>query len=449
MDSRNKTKTGFIFFAAMFLTAVNCLAQDSPVVSTGDLQFYIDHASFSGKENKTYTEFYLMLFSDQLMTNNNDTATVKELLIKSSITDSAGGQIVSDRQWYTNALLPRDSIDPVSMVVYDQWAELIDPGIYNIRINISSSDPVKSGNAALSITIPEYPHDSLTISQVEFVSEVQNKIDNTPFIKAGKKIIPDPWRRYGALNSRLTFFYEIYNRPSNGSLQGEYIIRANSGKIIKKLTGIKFKDNAENISIVHAIDVSKLATGVYNLGIILNDSVNNQTVSQYQSFEIIQMDSIPANSGLTQEDAEIEGILIKYIGTPKEYNFYQDLDLKGKAQYIVNFWSEKDPTPGTPENEFLQKVKGRFHYASQNFKWGVTPGWKTDRARVLIKYGMPEDIEQHSTEAGTKNYDIWTYNKDKTFIFVFADLRLNGNYILIHSTKEGEISDPNWKDYLQ
>ena len=449
MDSRNNTKTGFIFFSALFLTVVNCFAQDSPVVSTGDLQFYIDHASFSGKENKTYTEFYLMLFSDQLMTDNNDTASVKELIIKSSITDSAGEQIVSGKHWYTNALLSRDSMNTVSMVIYDQWAELIDPGIYNVKVNISSGNPAKTGEAALIITVPEYPPDSLSISQIEFVSEVQNKTDGTPFIKAGQKIIPDPWRRYGALNSRLTFFYEIYNRPLNGTLQGEYIIRDNSGKIIKKLTDIKFNDNAKNISIVHAIDVSKLATGVYNLDIVLNDSVNNQTVSQYQSFEIIQMDSISVKSGLTQEEAEIEGTLIKYIGTPKEYNFYQGCDLNGKVRYIVNFWSEKDPNPATPENEFLQRVKERFHYASENFKWGLTPGWKTDRARVLIKYGMPEDIEQHSTEAGTKSYDIWTYNKDKTFIFIFADLRSNGNYILIHSTKEEEVSDPNWKDYLQ
>ncbi|HKB86945.1 MAG TPA: hypothetical protein VKD08_12285, partial [Ignavibacteriaceae bacterium] len=76
MDSRNKLKTGIIFFAAVVITAVNCFAQDIPVVSTGALQFYIDHASFLGKENKTYTEFYLMLFSDQLTTDNNGNDTV-------------------------------------------------------------------------------------------------------------------------------------------------------------------------------------------------------------------------------------------------------------------------------------------------------------------------------------------------------------------------------------
>ena len=152
--------------------------------------------------------------------------------------------------------------------------------------------------------------------------------------------------------------------------------------------------------------------------------------------------------GLTAEEAEIEGGIIKYIGTPGQYNFYESLDLTGKTRYVINFWAEKDPTPGTLENEYLQKIMERFRYANQNFKWGKTPGWKSDRGRVIIKYGMPDDIDYHSTEADTKDYEVWTYNQDRKFSFVFADLRSNGNYRLIHSTKEGEVSNPNWRDYL-
>ncbi len=160
------------------------------------------------------------------------------------------------------------------------------------------------------------------------------------------------------------------------------------------------------------------------------------------------MDSVVHQTRLTEEEAEIEGGLIKYIGTPEDYNNYKNLDLTGKAHYVINFWAEKDPVPGTPENEYLRKVMERFHYANTNFKWAGKEGWKSDRGRVLIKYGMPDDIESHSTEAGTKSYEVWKYNQDKNFVFVFADLRGNGNYTLIHSTKEGEISDPNWREYL-
>lgn len=434
--------------AALYLAAANCFAQDSPAVSSGNLQFYLDYASFMGKENKTYTEFYLMLFSDQLNTDSTNKDTVKQLVIKSSISDLSGGHAVTDKQWITNALLPRDSSNPNNTVVYDQWAEFLSPGMYNVNVTIEAGNHDKSGKVEFSIDVPEYETNAFSISQIEFVSDVKNLSGDTPFTKGNQQIIPNPWRRYGALNSRLSFFYEIYNLPAEDNLIGEYTITNSAGKTVKKLSDIKYNNSAENVSLVHGINISHLPTGTYDLNIDIGDSTEGNLFSQSRTFEVIQFDSVTQNAGLTEEEAEIEGALIKYIGTPSEYDFYEKLDLTGKTQYVINFWAEKDPTPGTPQNEFLQKVMERFRYANQNFKWGKVPGWKSDRGRVIIKYGMPDDIDYHSTEAALKDYEVWTYNRDKKFIFVFADLRSNGNYKLIHSTKEGEISDPNWRDYL-
>ncbi len=433
---------------ALLAGSINSFAQDSPAVSKGDLQFYIDHAAFMGKENKTYTEFYLMLFSDQLIDETNASDTVKEFLVKSTISDPSDGKIIYAKNWYTNALLSRDSSNPNNSVVYDQWAELLSPGIYNINVAVEVNGSQKKGEADFRIDIPEFDSSSYSISQVEFVSEVQNITDSSPFIKGNQKVIPNPWRRYGALNSRLSFFYEMYNIPEGNNLNGEYIITDGAGKTVKKLTGIRYNNKRDNISVVHGINISRLPTGTYDLNILINDSSGEYSLSQSRTFEVIQLDSLAQSPGLSEEEAEIEGGLIKYIGTPAEYDFYESLDNTGKTGYIINFWADKDPTPGTRGNEFLQKVMERFRYANKNFKWAGIPGWKSDRGRIMIKYGMPDDIEYHNTEADTKNYEIWTYNQDRKFIFVFADLGSNGNYKLIHSTKEGEVSDPNWRDYL-
>ncbi len=448
MDLKNKTKLIFIL-TAFLAAALDCFAQDSPFVSKGDLQFYVDYAAFMGKENKSYTEFYLMFFSDQLINETNASDTMKEFLVKSKISNLSDGKIIHDKQWNTSALLPRDSSNPNNTVIYDQWAEFLNPGIYNIDITIAARGTEKSGEADFSITVPGFDSSSTDISQIEFVSEVKKENEKTPFTKGNQEVIPNPWRRYGALNSRLSFFYELYNIPAGGNLKGEYVITDKAGKTIKKLTDINYGNSSGNLSVVHGINVARLSTGTYDLNIIIDDSANGNTFTESRPFEIIQLDSIAQSPGLTKEEAEIEGGLIKYLGTPSEYQFYENLDMTGKTQYVINFWAEKDPTPGTPQNEFLQKVMERFRYANQNFKWADIPGWKSDRGRILIKYGMPDDIDSHNTEAGTRNYEVWTYNQDKQFSFVFADLRSNGNYKLIHSTKEGEISDPNWRDYLK
>ena len=345
MDSRNKTKTRFIFLTAVLLTAFNTFAQDSPVVSKGNLQFYIDNASFMGKENKTYTEFYLMLFSDQLISAGNDRDTVKELVIKSSIINPDDERIVTDKQWTTNALLPRDSSSPNNTVIYDQWAEFLSPGTYNVNVTIEAGNPEISGKAEFSIDVPKFNNNTFSISQIEFVSEVKKESTKTPFTKGSQAVIPNPWRRYGALNSRLSFFYEIYNLPVGSNLTGEYILTNNAGETVKKLSGIKYGNSTENASIVHGINISRLPTGTYDLNIIIKDSGDGNSFTKSRTFEVIRLDSITQNVGLTAEEAEIEGGIIKYIGTPGQYNFYESLDLTGKTRYVINFWAKRTLLP--------------------------------------------------------------------------------------------------------
>ncbi len=271
MDLKNNKKPIIILLTA-FIAAVNCYAQDSPAVSKGDLQFYVDYASFMGKENKSYTEFYLMFFSDQISGDASGTDSVKEFTIESAISNPLDGKTVYDKQWNTNALLPRDSTKSNRLVVYDQWAELMNPGTYNVKVKVSVQGIQKKGEAKFNLTVPEFDAGTFSISQIEFVSGVSNGVDSSPFVKGDKKVFPNPWRRYGALNSQLTFFYEVYNKPGDENIAGEYTIMDNTGKIVKKLSGIDYDKKAGNVSITHGINVSKLPTGVYNLNISVSDS---------------------------------------------------------------------------------------------------------------------------------------------------------------------------------
>jgi GWxTD domain-containing protein len=141
--------------------------------------------------------------------------------------------------------------------------------------------------------------------------------------------------------------------------------------------------------------------------------------------------------------------LLEYFATTNEQEVYNNLSLSGKTQFLINFWKEKDTSPGTPENEFLNSVMQRYFYANEHFGWGKTKGYKTEKGRVLIQYGMPDQIERYFSEADSAPYEIWTYTKDKRFIFIFGDINSNGNFVLLHSTKDGEVSNYNWKDYLK
>ena len=69
-----------------------------------------------------------------------------------------------------------------------------------------------------------------------------------------------------------------------------------------------------------------------------------------------------------------------------------------REEFIEQFWLRRDPTPGTPENEFKDEHYRRIAYANLHFPTATgKAGWKTDRGRIYIVYGPPDEIDDHST----------------------------------------------------
>ena len=88
---------------------------------------------------------------------------------------------------------------------------------------------------------------------------------------------------------------------------------------------------------------------------------------------------------------------VRYIITPEEEAAFKQLSNdEERDQFIEQFWLRRDPTPDTPENEFKEEHYRRIAYANEHFAAGI-PGWKTDRGRIYIIWGPPDQIESHPT----------------------------------------------------
>src|SRR5580693_8096487 len=92
-----------------------------------------------------------------------------------------------------------------------------------------------------------------------------------------------------------------------------------------------------------------------------------------------------------------------------------------RDNFIEAFWQRRDPTPDTEENEYKEEHYRRIAYANEHFAAGV-PGWKTDRGRIYIVYGKPDEIESHPSggtyerpmdegggETSTFPFEDWRY----------------------------------------
>ena len=444
MGTGSKILLTFIFSISL-LQFINAQV-DIPACSHGDIKFYVDQTCFAGKENLTYVEFYFMIYADQLKLIEENDSSFGTYKMNIEIRNRKSDFKIK-KEWTTKAFVKIDSTNLKSLVIYDQFNESLSPGDYEVQAEIKDVNNNHEDKIEYSFTAPTFSKD-FSASQLQFSAQISED-KNTQFSKGNYSIIPNPSRRYGVLNPILYFYYELYNIEGTENLKINYSLYSKDGKLIKSYPETTLKKHTNSATLIQGLNVAKIETGVYEFKAYIENLANKSHITLSRDIEIIQMDYLTTKPALSSEDADEAGKLIKYIAAPDQYNIYEKLALSGKAQFLINFWKDLDPTPNTLENEYLEKIKQRFNYANEKFKWAKVEGWSTDRGRVLIKYGMPDDIEQHYYDPDTLPYEIWKYQQDRNYEFIFVDLRSIGRFDLVHSNMEGEAHNENWKSELQ
>src|SRR5712691_3753114 len=102
-------------------------------------------------------------------------------------------------------------------------------------------------------------------------------------------------------------------------------------------------------------------------------------------------------------------------------------DADAKA-FIALFWARRDPTPGTPVNEYREGFESAVKYADEHFAEGRRKGSLTERGRVLLLLGPPSRIERSGAasigmpgESATRTSpdqsvptQVWVYDAGKS-----------------------------------
>jgi GWxTD domain-containing protein len=148
---------------------------------------------------------------------------------------------------------------------------------------------------------------------------------------------------------------------------------------------------------------------------------------------------------------------VTYIITDEERQAFKRLqNAEEREQFIEQFWLRRDPTPDTEENEYKEEHYRRIAYVNEHFPSGI-PGWKTDRGRIYITFGPPDEIESHPSggsyerpaeegggETSTFPFEQWRYRYiegvGQDIIIEFVDPTMSGEYRMT--------MDPSEKDAL-
>ena len=112
---------------------------------------------------------------------------------------------------------------------------------------------------------------------------------------------------------------------------------------------------------------------------------------------------------------------------------------------LFRFWCNRDTDTNTVFNEALFKYRELINFANRFFSFSKTQGWQTDRGRILLKYGLPTEREQHPFDSETRAYESWFYSEIQGGVyFHFVDMTGYGKYELVHSTAQFEQQYENW-----
>jgi len=292
------------------------------------------------------------------------------------------------------------------------------------------------------------------LSDVELATVIRQGNKGGLFYKNTLDVVPNVGGMFSEDQKCFTYV-EAYNLLV-GNDTSDFIVRTSVYDAVGKEIISRDRPRkrvGESSVIIDQFPVKNLRTGTYSLVLSLLGAdakpvsstgrklfVFNPTLG-VDSTLLTAASSLPMPQYMSMDEAEVDREFqwARYAAFDDEKTQYGALKgVEAKRKFMSDFWRHRES--GTRE-EYLARVA----HANSNFRAMSREGYKTDRGRVVIMYGQPDDVERHPNETETRPYEIWSYNNIQGgVIFVFVLRNAAGDYELVHSTHRNELHDENW-----
>lgn len=151
------------------------------------------------------------------------------------------------------------------------------------------------------------------------------------------------------------------------------------------------------------LDITHLDAGKYEvLAVIVSDG--EITTASRADLKLLQAWDVWG------ENPDLTKILIRPIAHSSELRELENAEGPSSRKAVMaEFWQERDPTPVTVQNEFLEMYLARLDYIEENFSMLNTMGITTDQGWVFALLGEPEIIDSRPLETASRPTQVWTY----------------------------------------
>lgn len=439
-----------------------------------NITVYFNYGIFNTASSKPYLETYLTISGNSVKFSKIDGGYQANVNISWKILK--GAEIIKVSNY--NLMSPKimDTLSKPSFIDGQRFS--IDNGQYTLElVVVDNANPDKKTTHSEKISILFGRDKKVYTSDFQILESYSKSTSPSVLTKNGYDLIPYNINYYPKTQNALRFYIETYNLDTvigkNTKFVYSYFIENNeNSQKINGLSGFQ-KQNANKINpLLAQFDIKQLPTGNYNLVLEVKDSLNKILINKKWFFQR-QSNAAPIlaennNNIKTIEDffnmVQSQDSLKQFIeclwpiSTSLERE-WQQAQTKRKdpslmRSFLVDYWKTQAADTVNPLKIWLIYYKQVLE-ANALLKCGKQKGYYTDRGRVYLQYGKPDQRNQVNSEPNTYPYEIWQYYRiydrsTKRFFtnkkFVFANFAIADNcYQLIHSEVRGEIYDERWR----
>ncbi len=433
----------------------------------------MDYATFYAEGQSPYVEIYFSFVGESLewVALENDTAyqSAVEVLISISQEDS----VVFLDQYRVIAPAIIDTIGRIDNFL-DQQRIPLKNGSYSMYVEINDAHNPESRISSILPLKIDYFDELARFSDVQLVEHYKKSTVPGIITKSGYDLIPFlPYYSYFYPEEigQMHFYAELYHMDVALGAGTPYLIQYYiesqlSGEIVPRLAWYQKVEAVETTPVIATFNIANLATGKYRLVLEARDGENNLITKSLIAFErhnpALDID-LGHNEMLVVENTFVMAMtdpdsLAQYIDYlyPISGRLERQLakeviarrDVAEMQRFFYGFWSNRDKyNPEELWNSYFSQVR----LVNRIYPTRLRKGYNTDRGRVHLQYGAPDDRDGRPFEPGAYPYEIWMYYtleqyQQRNVIFVFMNRGLSTNgYELIHSDAIGELNDPNWQ----
>jgi len=434
-----------------------------------NIQANLDFKQFYNSETGTYLEVYVKInLTSVTLKNPTEGNWQSEVEITQII--KKGDSIVDFRKKNLASPIMTDS---TLTDFTDQQRYIIKPGEYELEIiikdNYKENDQAVSLNEKLIIT--DFTGVA-SFSDIELLEAYVKTDKTTELTKSGFDLYPYVSAYYPYGYDKIAFYTEIYHlgkeiTEGEKFLMVQYIESFENGIQFSNFSKMTKMESATVVPILSALDISSLKTGNYNLvlearnktnDVVLRKKIFFQRNNPLANLSEDELTKVVISSTFVEKYTNMDS-LSEYIACLRPIceelertmvdKQARSMDTLTKQQFFYTFWLNRNST--NPEKEWLS-YKKEVDFVNSIYGTRVKQGYETDRGRVYLQYGAPNQISDRPNEPSSYPYQIWQYYKvgkfnNKKFIFYLPDLVTN-DYQILHSDVPGEMKNFRWETML-